>query len=821
VRGHIAYRLRAELRRRRRRLVGLALLVALLGGLVLATAAGARRTSTAYERLIEVTNPPELLVSPPGGPGDDPTPFYAALSRLPGVLGVRVIAGIPLLPQSGTPSAQLPELGIPVVVAAMDEGWESGAGRPRLTSGRFPDEANAEEVMVSERLASQTGLMVGDHIDAVVLTAEPTGAELAVPAERGLPIRLVVTGIGLLYDEVVPFSDLDSGGRIMATAPLAALIDRDRWDFEGAQVDVAPGTDLGELTAAVHGLAADESLGTGGLVFVSDQVSAARQVDDAMQPLAAGLTIAAFALGLVTLAVTGQAVVRSSHEDVGESEALRSVGWRPADNVTFALCRGAVIGLAGGLGAMVVALLASRWFPISIARVAEPSPGIRADTTVLVWGGLALALVTALFGVPPAVAATRERTRPHRPSGVARRAASAGLSPAAVQGLRFAVVGGGTRPVPLRSTLLAVTIATTSVFASMAFAESLVGLVETPARYGQGWDRMVDAQFGPAPVGRVIDRLGSHPSVAGLAVGNYGDVTVGGAPVPAVSLGPISGSVGLTLVEGRTAAGPNEIVLGGEVLDRLDAAIGDTVEVDAGAGPEPMQVTGRGVFPHLGQGSFSTTGLGIGAQLASEVLPSFRDGQEVPSDYLFEGRQYNFVAIDIEGPTSAVDAELADIERSMFEDGGFGLVRHEQPPTKILDLDRVRVVPVAMAAVLGIVALVTLAHLLLSSVRERRRELGLLRTLGFTRRQLQASVAWQASLLVVAALCVGVPVGIALGRVIWQGFAERLHVAAPAETSPISIVWAVALSILLANLMAAVPARQAAVTRPSEVLRRE
>ena len=138
VGGVVAYRLRANLRRWWRVGIGLALLVAVLGGVVLATAAGARRTSSAYGRLLDVVNPPELLVSPPGGgPGFDPSPFYDALAQVPGVRGIRVFAGIPLAPQAGTPSARLAEAlsGGGVLAAIGDRGagrraTENGVGAP-------------------------------------------------------------------------------------------------------------------------------------------------------------------------------------------------------------------------------------------------------------------------------------------------------------------------------------------------------------------------------------------------------------------------------------------------------------------------------------------------------------------------------------------------------------------------------------------------------------------------------------------------------------------------------------------------------------------
>ena len=226
----------------------------------------------------------------------------------------------------------------------------------------------------------------------------------------------------------------------------------------------------------------------------------------------------------------------------------------------------------------------------------------------------------------------------------------------------------------------------------------------------------------------------------------------------------------------------DEIVLGGETIDRLGVRVGDNVDVDTGEGAQPMRLTGRGVFPQMGQGSFSTTGLGVGAQLGGGSLASFGDFENVPRDYELDGRRYNFVAIDVDGSPAGLDAELTELEALTVADGAFAFVRHEQPPRKIRDLDRVRVVPSAMAGVLALIAVATLAHLLVTSVHERRRELALLRTLGFSGQQLRATVSWHASVVAVTALAVGAPLGIVLGRAIWRWFAVGLDASAPAET---------------------------------------
>jgi len=116
---------------------------------------------------------------------------------------------------------------------------------------------------------------------------------------------------------------------------------------------------------------------------------------------------------------------------------------------------------------------------------------------------------------------------------------------------------------------------------------------------------------------------------------------------------------------------------------------------------------------------------------------------------------------------------------------------------------------------------VALGLTLATSVRRRRRDFALLKTLGFTRYQLAVTVAWQASVGAVLGIVVGVPVGIALGRWLWDLFARGIY-AVPDPSVPVVEVLVVALgALVLANLVAAVPGRMAARTHTALVLRAE
>jgi len=96
-----------------------------------------------------------------------------------------------------------------------------------------------------------------------------------------------------------------------------------------------------------------------------------------------------------------------------------------------------------------------------------------------------------------------------------------------------------------------------------------------------------------------------------------------------------------------------------------------------------------------------------------------------------------------------------------------------------------------------------------------------LKTLGFTRRQLAATVAWQSTIAVAVGTVVGVPLGIVAGRTLWNLFARDIH-AVPAPSVPILSIVLIALgALLLANVVAAIPGRIAARTPTALILRSE
>jgi len=137
------------------------------------------------------------------------------------------------------------------------------------------------------------------------------------------------------------------------------------------------------------------------------------------------------------------------------------------------------------------------------------------------------------------------------------------------------------------------------------------------------------------------------------------------------------------------------------------------------------------------------------------------------------------------------------------------------------NLERIRNLPVVLAGLLALIAAGTLVHTLLSIVRRRERDMAILRTLGFVRTQVWATVAWQGTTLVVIALLAGIPLGIGAVGWGWTVFANQLGVGVEPIVRPLHVLLVIPAALVLGNVIAAAAARSAARIRPSQALRSE
>jgi hypothetical protein len=820
-------RAKTQLRGRARATVLLAVLVGLAGGMVLAAVAGARRTDAALPRFLAYDRTIDAIVEAPGTgqqPSRDPLGReLRALAAQPEVAAAARLTEVILSsPDPANPTGRRRDLGL----FGMDSGADRLFGRPIVVAGRLADERRAEEAVVDEELAARRHLRVGSVWRVGAYTTaqlgQAGGETSTAPAGSTVDLRIVgivrypidllpaVTGQDNLF---VNHGDLyltpaywhrygpDLAGYGVL---IGVILQHGQADLPRLAADVrrlfGPGAAVGPLEPGT-GLSA-----TGGGV-VPGLRRAIRLESGALLAFAALAAVAA-------LLLVGQTLGRQIFLESLEDPTLRALGMTGGELVGVALVRAALIGVAGAAVAVATAVALSPLTPIGLARRAELHPGVSADLSVLAPGALA---VIALVAVSAALLAGRtsrthtgalgvvELPSPGRPSRVAGLLARASFPPTAVTGARLALEPGrGRTAVPVRSAIAGAAAAVCALTAAGVFGASLARLAATPVAYGWTWDVSVGG-FASAPeVQRAAKALDANAAVDGyLGVAAGEALLVDGHRVEVMAVQRGKGAVPLAVLEGREPVRPGEVALGTTTMRQLGKRLGDTVTlaVDRGKPSQRLLLVGRMVLSAGPLDNAIAPGKGavVDIQVLRRVVP------DVP--------QVLLVRLDHAADQGRA---VAGLQRAFP-----GTVVRPIPHPDIEDVQRVDYLPGVLAALVALLALGTVTHALASAVRRRRRDLAVLKTLGFVRRQVSATVAWQATAFAVAAVVVGVPLGIAVGRWAWRLVANSLGVV-PEPVMPRSGLLVVAGGALLAaNLIAAGPGWVAGRLRPALVLRSE
>jgi ABC-type lipoprotein release transport system permease subunit len=822
--GAVWLRTKVQLRGRVWASVLLALLVGLAGAVVLAALAGARRSDAALPRFLAASRTTDTLVyvaGPSGQPGQPARTDLAgelrAVAALPQVRAAQRLTPLIMSASDPTgpagPSRQLGWVGL-------DRAAHEGFGRPMLVAGRLPRPDRPEEAAVDEEFAWRHGLRAGAAFTVGTYTRAqfgPAGEGVPVPPQ-GPAADLRVTGIVRFPDDLLPVAegrneiDADESSNLYLTPAFWRRYGPDLANYGVIiAVDLHRGqADLPAFTAAVQQRFA-------GQAFVSaaefdEEGDLAFGVRRATALETAALLAFATLAALTALLLVGQTLGRQVSLESAEYPTLRALGMTRGQLVGVALVRAAVIGAGGAAVAVAAAIALSPLTPIGVARRAELDPGVAADWLVLAAGALA-----AVGAALPAWRAAGARgdalgvidpTGPRRPSRVAAALAGTGVPPTTVIGVRLALEPGrGRTAVPVRAALAGAVAAVCAVTAAAGFGASLTRLVSTPPEYGAAWDVAMGAFAPTAAAEPVAGKLLANPEVAAVAaLLGQSEVTVNGRLVSILAIEERKGSLAPVVIEGREPLRPNEIALGSLTLRSLGGRVGDTVTLSAERRPaRPLRVVGRVVLNQPGCDCVITQGKG------GIVHPDlYRDLALEPE---LAGPSTFLVRLD---PGVDRDRAMARLRRDFA-----GTMFSPRPHADVRNLQRVADLPGLLAALVALVALGTVTHALVTSVRRRRRDLAVLKTLGFVRGQVAATVAWQASTFAVVALGLGLPLGVAAGRWAWQLTATELGVDSRPVAPLLPIVAAAVAAVLAANLAAAVPAWAGGRLRPAIVLRSE
>ncbi|MFJ9844672.1 ABC transporter permease [Kitasatospora sp. NPDC101155] len=514
-----------------------------------------------------------------------------------------------------------------------------------------------------------------------------------------------------------------------------------------------------------------------------------------------GLIVAALIVGNV---VSGAVV--SGYRHIG---VLKSIGFTPRQVVTVYLTMvsvpavvGTVLGTAAGWAASYPILQTAFSGIATGTAVIEPAGWLPAATL------LSVPLLVALAALVPA-------SRAHRLS--AAQAISAGSAPRTGRGLKVQRWLSGTRlpravslglgqpfarPARTALTMAAIVLGVVTVTVTTGVSSTLARSMTAPDSYTH-----IDVQTSAFSENKIAPRLTQEQTEAMLhatpgadQVSVRGLVRVGIVGQPQLVFANFYGGDAmvdhwrLNVVEGRPATGLNEIEVGPAFLDQHGLKLGDRITLLLDGRQTTVTLVGEEV---QGNANAITSNAATAAMLT-------------PDPHVVEYDVRLAAGADAAAYQKAVTAADPSLSTSVVTPGTEG------------SIVAIQTFSTTFTVLLSVVAALGVFNTLLLTIRERRRDLGMLKSIGMTPRQVVAmtitSVAWQG----VASGIIGIPVGILVHRLIAENVAIIHFSESMIDVWGAPLLAGLALAgVVIAVLGALVPARSAARLPIAEVLHNE
>ncbi len=720
----------------------------------------------------------------------------------------------------------------------------------RVSAGRLP-EADGE-VAVTSRTGASPG-------DVVTITPELMG-DLMVPRAQPVPTQVRVVGIVDLG------ADPTAGvrGQVFATPAQTAA-----WATAGLgtpvpapqrlRVAAAEGTSPQQLVTEVRSVLAGDPATVALLVITGDE--AAQLVADAYSGEAAGLSAVLLVFAVIALLVAGLVIANTFAvvlaQRTQELALLRCVGATTAQVLRSVLAEAVVVGLGASLIGAGAGLVLAAGASLVLSAVDSPVP---LGAVVVPVGGVALsivvgAVVTILAALVPARAATRvaplAALRPLDPAPTASRggrlrlAVGLGLLAPSVAGLVQFGNSGRLAPTVAAGTVSFLAV----VLVAQRTLPPVVGLTgRLAARIGG-----IPAALAAANSVRNPRRTAATATALLIGVTLTASVVVGAATTRATTTAqldaqyPVDATVSAeaplpAALADRLAAvpgvGATTVTLGGAVTWKGEEV--QALGVDPAAAAATLRSTSSSPMPKTGTVVVDEAAAGPLGIVSGDLLelagPSgtrtltARSAPSGSAQFLLAAA--DLVALDAGAATREVwvrmDAGLDDAAQTAVVDDLTHTAAALAPTSSVVAsaterqaLDRiVGLLLLVMTGLLGVAVLIAVlgvGNTLALSVVERRQESGLLRALGLTRRQLGATLVWEAVLVAGVASLLGCALGVLYGATgssaVLSGIGE-IEVAVPWLT----LTGIVAVGALAGAIASLLPARRAARTSPVAAL---
>ena len=422
--------LKAGARHRWRSWLALTLLTAVVVGLVLAGAATARRTATAFPRFEAAHGYDAFFYSVQAVPRAASLPEVASVTRV-------------VTPVSGPPTCACRPINVNDF--ALDEVSPARLTQMvKLVSGSWPDQSDPGQVLASENLQA-LGVHVGSVLRVPLVASSQRAAVLsnANLTPDGPDVTLHVVGLSISEIEF-PATSGSPTYDVYVTGSFARRYNPETFALNEYFFRLRHGD--ASLPRFESGARADGGLSP------SDLDALANSITTSIAPQAVGWWILTALAALVGIIVLAQALARQTALEADEYPVLGSLGATRGQLFTLTMARTLAIAIAGTAGGVLLATLLSVFFPVGEARLADPAPGFDFDALLFVAGAAVAVVVVLALGVWPATRAARLVSRRDdepvvRPSRVVAFLTASGAPPSALIGIRNALERGrGARP---------------------------------------------------------------------------------------------------------------------------------------------------------------------------------------------------------------------------------------------------------------------------------------------------------------------------------------------------------------------------------------
>lgn len=623
--------------------------------------------------------------------------------------------------------------------------------------------------------------------------ADQLGEKLRVPSGPDLTV------VGFAFDLSQSADAWVAPGQIEALHPTATQM---LFRFSDASSQDRLRSSVESVT---EGLPQDALTASRSYLTLRDQIGSAAK---AYTPYLMAFGILGIVVAVLIVANVVSGAVISGFRHIG---ILKALGFTPGQVLAVYLTMISVPAVAGcALGTVAGNLLARPFFEFVFTG---PDAGVFHDSVgIAPWVN-----ILALLGMPGVclLAALAPAARAHRLP--AARAISAGSAPRAGRalGIQRRLAGSGlprsmslgiglpfARPGRSALTLAAVVLGVTTV----TFA---TGLATTMTRFGEaGRDAFhVTVYVGKYKDGKEIrpthgdhelqSLLGSLPGAREVTARADVEVRMAGSAQKVMLEGrrgdrPQLDSV---LTEGRWIHRTGEVVAGSAFLRQNDLRVGDRLRLEKGERHELVVIVGE--FMHNDR-RLVVTDQGTLTALAPEEKPiayhvTLRDGAD-PAAYARAARAADpGISPDLLGSNTVTQTIVGSAA--------------------------------ALTAMLAVVASLGVFNTAVLNTRDRRRDLGMLKSIGMTPRQVTAMTVTSMAVLGALGTVVGIPLGMAAHELVVPRMADAVDITLPAYMTDVwqaSALLALApAGVAIAVLGAYVPARRAARLTVAEVLHNE